>query len=393
MKNQDKPNMQEILRSFDASLMAGLSWFVQHLSVLFHGTWPEEKRQKVLERALSNEGEGITAYASYAGPDRAQSAELHLTSLLRAQRAIYYRHKHHAWKCAAAEVFVLWGINMTPRKVAFRTLQRLLGRPLLIVEDGFIRSIDIGLSGAPGLSIILGDTTAYYDATQPSRLQRLLETGPDLTPAQTQRARKAIDAIVAKRVSKYNHAPNLPVHIGTPGRKKLLLIDQRFGDQSVASGLASEATFERMLVDALQRVDCEVVVKQHPDTIKGGKSSYFSDARLANYHATGRLFPIRHDVNPYALLAVVDEIYVATSGMGFEALMAGKTVHCYGMPFYAGWGATLDRLTLPERTRQRAVEDIFHYAYITCSRYYHPERKQLVEVEELVDYIASMCER
>lgn len=384
--------MKTILRRVDSFLMTGVSWLAQRSAVLVHGVWTEAKRRAVMERALSNDGDGLDAYTSYAGVDRTEGAERYLTELLRAKKAIYYRHKTDAWKAAAGEVFVLWGISQIPRKMAFRKLQQLLGRPLLIVEDGFIRSLDIGLSGEPGLSIILDDTTAYYDATQPSRLQRLLEAGPNMTPAEMQRARQAINLIVSKRVSKYNHAPNLKVQIGSPDRKKLLLIDQRFGDQSVASGLASEAAFEQMLKDALDRTDYEIIVKQHPDAIKGGKSSYFSNERLAKFNVTGRLLLICHDVNPYALLATVDEVYVATSGMGFEALMAGKTVHCYGMPFYAGWGVTQDRLTVPGRTRRRTVEDIFHYAYIMCSRYYHPERKQLVEIEDLVDYIASKRE-
>ncbi|MGJ7724790.1 capsular polysaccharide export protein, LipB/KpsS family [Escherichia coli] len=29
-----------------------------------------------------------------------------------------------------------------------------------------------------------------------------------------------------------------------------------------------------------------------------------------------------------------------TSLSGFEALLHGKRVFCYGMPFYAGWGLT-----------------------------------------------------
>jgi capsule polysaccharide export protein KpsC/LpsZ len=75
--------------------------------------------------------------------------------------------------------------------------------------------------------------------------------------------------------------------------------------------------------------------------------------------------------------------------MGFEALMAGKAVHCYGAPFYAGWGVTQDKLSIQGRTRRRSVEELFYFAYIESSRYYHPDRQQVVEVEDLVDYIAA----
>ena len=75
--------------------------------------------------------------------------------------------------------------------------------------------------------------------------------------------------------------------------------------------------------------------------------------------------------------------------MGFEALLAGKVVHCYGMPFYAGWGLTQDQITLPSRTKQRSLEEIFYFAYIEFSRYFNPEASRQVEVEDMVDYIVK----
>lgn len=292
---------------------------------------------------------------------------------------------------AAADVFLEWGIKPTEGKAQQRKLAKSLGRPVLTIEDGFIRSVDIGLSGEAGLSIIIDDTTAYYDATQPSRLQRLLEHGPELTPDQIDRSQNAIRKIVSNRVSKYNHALDIPLKIGTPGRRKILLVDQRFGDQSVESGLANERSYERMLHDVVRhRSDCDIIVKQHPDAIRGGKSSYFSNERLSFFTENlDNIYPIRFDVNPFSLFDIVDEVYAVTSGMGFEALMAGKTVHCYGAPFYAGWGATIDQINIPGRSRRRDVNELFYYAYIESSRYFHPDRDEVVEVEDLVDYIVE----
>ena len=62
--------------------------------------------------------------------------------------------------------------------------------------------------------------------------------------------------------------------IGTPGRDKVLVV---FGNQSVASGLAVEHSFRRMLLDAIKdNPDCDVIVKQHPDALTGGKQSYYA---------------------------------------------------------------------------------------------------------------------
>lgn len=291
---------------------------------------------------------------------------------------------------ASVDVFFQWGIAASTIKTRQRGLATELGRPLVYLEDGFIRSVDIGLSKEPGLSLILDDLTAYYDATQPSRLENLLQSEEEVGEEKISRSRSAMDKIVKNRVSKYNHAPDIKLTIGTPGRKKVLLIDQRYGDQSVASGLGSDAAFDQMLRDALRDcADCDILIKQHPDAIKGGKSSYFSNEKIAFTQYMNNVFPILFDVNPYALFELVDEVYVVTSGMGFEALLAGKKVHCYGVPFYSGWGVTVDQQPLDRRSNTRSVEEIFHYAYIESSRYFNPHTGNICEVEDLVDYIVS----
>lgn len=321
-----------------------------------------------------------------------QTSQRYLKDLLQARHLTSTREVGDDMSSVSSvEIFFQWGIKASSTKTNQRNIANTLGKPVVILEDGFIRSLDIGLSGEAALSIILDDTTAYYDATKPSRLERILNNGPDISLEQKVRARDAIDKIVSNRVSKYNHAPDVPLEIGVPGRKKVLLIDQRFGDQSVESGLANEETYERMLYDVIrERPDCDIIVKLHPDAIKGGKSSYFSYERLEKFkNLTKNLYPINFDVNPFALFDIVDDVYVGTSGMGFEALMAGKKVHCYGMPFYAGWGLTEDKIKLSRRDRSRSLEELFYMAYIESSRYFNPEKNAVVEVEDIVDYIVS----
>jgi len=292
---------------------------------------------------------------------------------------------------ASAEVFLQWGIKDDVGVEAQNAVARALGRSVVIVEDGFIRSVGIGLSGTPGLSIIVDDATAYYDATKASRLETLIERSPRLTTAQRRRARAAIDRIVTARISKYNHAPDRPVALGRPDRPKVLVVDQRFRDQSVISGLADESIFERMLHDAIRRhPDHDIIVKLHPDVIGAGRSGYLNEELLERFQQEhDNLYPVRIDINPFVLFDLVDEVYVATSGMGFEALMAGKMVRCYGAPYYSGWGLTQDTIPTPRRTRQSTIEDVFHFAYIQLSVYYDPDLGRRVELEEFLDYIEN----
>ncbi|WP_153772292.1 hypothetical protein [Labrenzia sp. CE80] len=316
------------------------------------------------------------------------TVQRHIKPLLMA-RHVQSSRDVEASKLAAADLFFQWGVRDNEMRQRLRAQARQLGRPVIIVEDGFLRSVDIGLSGEPGLSVILDDVTAYYDATKVSRLERRLQEGPDLSTEEALRARQAIEKIVSARVSKYNAAPDFRLSVGRGESSKVLVVDQRFGDQSVESGMGSEESFILALKAALdENPNSDVIVKQHPDAINAGKSSYYSDERLADFMKTGRVFPVRTDINPYALFDLVDDVYVVTSGMGFEALMAGKRVHCFGMPFYAGWGLTEDHISLPgRRTRKRALEDVFHFSYIESSRYYDPEKKSVVEVEEIVDFL------
>ena len=56
------------------------------------------------------------------------------------------------------------------------------------------------------------------------------------------------------------------------------------------------------------------------------------------------------------VLRAVDEVHVLTSLAGFEALLRGKPVVCWGTPFYAGWGLTEDRAPTPRRSRVLSLD-------------------------------------
>jgi capsular polysaccharide export protein len=82
------------------------------------------------------------------------------------------------------------------------------------------------------------------------------------------------------------------------------------------------------------------------------------------------------------LLLSVDEVHTLTSLTGFEALLRGKVVVCYGLPFYAGWGVTTDMLPIARRVRTLSMEQlvagalIMYPSYVssTTGRFTTPER-------------------
>jgi hypothetical protein len=400
-----EPYLDAMLRGDWRLEPAGMAWAAQsfgvgdfdgkasdriraYLTDLASGAIQIKSRPSIQERLQARLPLDVVAIAS---SDKIMSTtQLYLPTLVNA-RTIFSSSAGKLEQLASVDLFLQWGIMPSAPKEAQRVNARLLGKPVVIVEDGFIRSIDIGLSGTPGLSIILDEITAYYDATRPSQLELTFQNGRDLSATEKARARAAIDKIVRHKVTKYNHAPRRPVEVGRRGVPKVLVIDQRAGDQSITSGLGSTESFMRMLEDAIGRhPDCDVIIKRHPDAMSGGKIGYFdNEMTYVPEEHRHRVFLFDEEINPYSLLDIVGDVYVVTSGLGFEALMAGKRVHCYGAPFYSGWGCTRDHVTLERRSRRRSVEELFHFAYIEASRYVDPDVNRLVEVEDIVDWIVE----
>lgn len=293
-----------------------------------------------------------------------------------------------------ADVLLQWGMRgqyKGSQRLLLHRAAASLKIPRLVLEDGFIRSVGIGLSGTPGLSIVIDDMTAFYDATRPSRLETILDGDLVLTEAETERAERAIASLVSSKISKYNHAPYRRMKPSAPGRKLLVVVDQRAGDMSIELGLATKDSFDAM-IDAAMKLshDHDICIKLHPDRLIGGQPGAIPAETLDRIRNHPSVEIVSDDLNPYSLIDAADKVFVVTSGMGFEALMAGKEVWCFGAPFYAGWGATRDQIVIPRRKARRSVVEIFHVFYLRLSRYFVPDRNRVCELEELVAYMQQV---
>jgi len=279
-----------------------------------------------------------------------------------------------------------WGHKTTAAPA--RILAPKAGVPYLALEDGFLRSVLPGTKGDPPLSVVVDDVGIYYDATVPSRLEILLQDSGWETPVLMQRARGAMKKIVAEKLSKYNHAPWLEGAMPGSRKQKVLLVDQTFGDSSVSCGMADGATFERMLSAAIEENPAaDIVIKVHPDVVAGKKRGYLS----SRTHRSSRIHVMGADLNPLSVIEKADRVYVVTSQMGFEALLLGKPVECFGMPFYAGWGLTRDRQACPRRSRTRTLLEVFAAAYILYARYIEPATGRQGSIEEVIEHLVLQC--
>lgn len=285
-------------------------------------------------------------------------------------------------RTASVKAAAGWGRKPSGERAA-RFAER-NGVPCLWLEDGFLRSVGLGRQGAAPLSLVVDEVGIYFDATRPSRLEQLLN-GEAFAPELLVRAARVMRSIVDNNLSKYNHAPDAPPGLlPDSGRKRVLVIDQTAHDDSIRYGLASAASFGEMLGAACrEHPGADIYIKTHPDVIAGKKASCLSAER-----GRAGVRWISEDVSPLSLLRQVDHVYAVTSQMGFEALLLDKPVTCFGMPFYAGWGVTDDRMQCPRRTRVRSVLDIFAAAYLLYPRYVDPASGQRCEIERVIEHLA-----
>lgn len=274
--------------------------------------------------------------------------------------------------------YVGWGLKHSGRRA--RHLAEQHSRECWLLEDGFLRSL--GGSDSHSLSLVIDDEGIYYDASRPSRLERLITQS--LNSAQSTRARALIGAWQRARVSKYNHGRDFDISV-LPARY-VLVVDQTAGDASINGGLANRAMFPAMLADALAaHPDCHVVLKVHPEVASGHKQGHFDIAALSSSNA--RLSVITDTAHPAILIAHAEAVYTVTSQVGFEALLWDKPVYVYGMPFYAGWGLTRDKLAPPPRRRPISLEQLVHASLIDYPRYFDPETGQRCQVETILDWL------
>jgi capsular polysaccharide export protein len=277
-----------------------------------------------------------------------------------------------------------WGRKKTG-EFAFSCYKK-FGGQIIRYEDGFIRSLGLGVNGHPSFSLVEDNVGLFLDATQPSQLENILNKHPfadDLPLMAT--AKEAISMIQKHHISKYNHAPDIDDKYFIKDHKnKILIIAQTAGDASLKYGLADSDSADKMLKDAIsENPSASIYLKIHPDVLAGKKKSNITVEKIPQECKI-----LDQDINPISLLKHFDTIYTCTSGMGMEALILNKKVICYGMPFYAGWGLTMDKQTCSRRKRTLTTTELFAGAYILYTQYYNPYTNQPSDIIKVIQEIA-----
>lgn len=260
------------------------------------------------------------------------------------------------------------------------------GAPLLRIEDGFLRSVGLGSNHVGGASLVVDGQGIYFDPRSPSRLEQLLQSG-EFDAALLQRAARLREFLVRHGLSKYNVGVHAVAELGGAGRRRLLVPGQVEDDASVRLGSPEV----RGNLELLRRVreaepDALIIYKPHPDIEAGTRAGRIDDAQALRYADR-----IVREVSAAALFPQVEAVHTMTSLLGFEALLRGLPVVCWGQPFYAGWGLTQDRCPLARRTRRLELDQLVAAALILYPLYADLEARRACEVEDLAARLAAQA--
>ena len=288
-----------------------------------------------------------------------------------------------ACRRAPLTALLAWGRKPSGKTAAAIARER--GLPVLRCEDGFLRSLGLGPDGPPW-SLLIDDLGIYYDAHAPSRLEALISQS--LSRRGGPAGRCPSGALAGRTGEQVQRRPRDP----PPSEPFVLVVDQTMGDLSLRYGMAEGASFQRMIRAALDNhPHCSVLLKIHPDVAAGRKRGYLAEAPLSH----PRLRICADGGHPTALLERAEAVYVVCSQLGFEALLWGRPVHCFGMPFYAGWGLTRDALPPPPRRQPHrpTIDQLVHAALVAYPRYIDPHRGQPCGPETLIRAIGLQRRR
>jgi capsular polysaccharide export protein len=259
-------------------------------------------------------------------------------------------------------------------------------RPLLRVEDGFLRSRGLGARLVPPLSLVQDDLGIYYDPAEVSRLERLIAEAARLEPNRLRRAERLITTLTRKRITKYNLASDTTLPDLPGGREIILVPGQVEDDASILRG-AGDVDTNLDLLKAARRLHPTgvLIYKPHPDVEAGlrqGRIPLADLVELADHVAT--------ETDPLQLIDIADRVVTMTSTLGFEALIRGTHVTTLGAPFYAGWGLTNDLGQVPaRRTARPSLAALVHATLIEYPRYHDPVAGLPCPVEIAVERLSN----
>ncbi|MFD1880948.1 capsular polysaccharide biosynthesis protein [Paracoccus pacificus] len=278
----------------------------------------------------------------------------------------------------AGDHIAVWGASPYAWRglaVAGRT-----GAPLVRIEDAFLRSVLPGRARGPiarrgPIGLLIDPYGVHFDPARPSLIDHHLPRARKMQDL----AADAIARLISADLSKYNaHLPDAPA----PDPGYVLVVDQTRGDASLLG--AGRAEFLAMLrVARAENPGLPLVIRSHPETAQGLRPGHFGPGDLL----AGEVL---HDgpTSPWRLIGNAARLYVWSSQLGYEAILAGHRPRVFGRPFYAGRGLSDDEAPVPGRAADRA-ETLFAASHLLAPVWYDPCHDRLTDFFGAADQIEA----
>jgi capsular polysaccharide export protein len=268
--------------------------------------------------------------------------------------------------------FVSWGYR-TKVKTTF-LLELLETIETVYFEDGLIKSIQDLEQSDSVFSFIVTTNSPYYDAFNISSLENTISSFNDFPENLKVQSTVFRETISSHFINKYNNIKSI-IDIDIED-DSVLLISQLKDDLSLIHGCQQEISTKEIF-DHISKVhpNKKIYVKIHPKSLTTSATNDI-DLEYAKRFAT----IISDDTNSIALLKKFKHVFTKTSSMGYEALIVGCNVTCFGNPFYSGWGLTNDIYPLERRVRKLSIEQLLFIVSMKFTTYVNPFEKKESDV-------------
>ncbi|PWQ95011.1 glycosyltransferase family 29 protein [Leucothrix arctica] len=252
------------------------------------------------------------------------------------------------------------------------------------LEDGFLRSVNLGSNYSLPSSLVFDDQGIYFDPGQPSTLESILSSHV-FDAVLMKRARTLKTQIVSLGVSKYNLGLQHSIVISKHSAEQVVILvpGQVADDVSIELGCIDITTNLELLTSVRKANPAAYIIyKPHPDVVSGNRAGSMP-SEIALQHCD----QIIENLSLPICLNMADEVHTLTSLVGFEALLRGIDVHCYGLPFYSNWGLTHDRHILDRRQRQLNIDELVAGTLLLYPRYYDWSTQSYINAETVVSQL------
>lgn len=253
--------------------------------------------------------------------------------------------------------------------------------PILRMEDGFIRSVGLGSNLVSPISLVVDDLGIYFNPLEPSRLEIILQL-ENFSEAELKRAEYLRTKLVSAHIGKYN-VGHSSYKITTDKKRIILVPGQVEDDASIKLGSPKiRNNLELLKTVRAKNPDAYIVYKPHPDVVSGNRIGHINAMDAQKYADE-----IVEKVNILDCIEQVTEVHTITSLAGFEALLRGKIVHCYGLPFYSNWGLTKDEINLPRRSRKLTILELIAGVLLKYPLYVDPGSNRFINAEYAIEIL------